>query len=279
MSFLSVSPEIVSAASRSLENLGSALRSANAAAASQTTAVAAPAADEVSAAITALFGAHAYEFQTLSAKAAAFHDEFVNLLNGGAAQYVSAEAGNVQRTLINALGTPFQALLGHSAVAADTNSTGGTTGSGPAGIDLKYPFGPFELSLTETNVSLSAGGFAGFGNVSLDLNTPFGSAVLLSGGVSQSVLPNGSFELTINQTAPFLYANGVVTGVLNPTTSSPEVTGLTVILDDLQLSWPGTLGGVIPNAGLSPALSTPFQALLGRAAADAADTVHTTATV
>jgi PE family len=42
-----------------LEKLGSALRRGNAAAATQTAAITAPAADEVSAEITALFGTHA----------------------------------------------------------------------------------------------------------------------------------------------------------------------------------------------------------------------------
>ncbi len=54
MSLLSVVPDVVATASANLENLGSALSSANAAAASQTTAIAAPAADEVSAAVTGL---------------------------------------------------------------------------------------------------------------------------------------------------------------------------------------------------------------------------------
>src|SRR5262245_48436655 len=103
MSSLSVVPEIVSAASGNLQNLGSALRSASAAAASQTTAVMAPAADEVSAAITALLGTHAQEFQTINAQAAAFHDEFVNRLSGGAAQYVSAELANAQQTALGSV--------------------------------------------------------------------------------------------------------------------------------------------------------------------------------
>ena len=112
MSVLSIAPDIVADASGNLEDLGSALRSANAAAASQTTAIAAPAADEVSATITALFGAHAQEFQALSAKAAAFHDGFVNLLNGGAAQYLNTEIANAQQTVVNAVNTPAQAMLG-----------------------------------------------------------------------------------------------------------------------------------------------------------------------
>ncbi len=79
MSLLSIAPDIVAGASEKLADLGSALRSANAAAATQTTSIAAPAADEVSAAITALFGTHAQGFQAASAKAAALHDDFVNL--------------------------------------------------------------------------------------------------------------------------------------------------------------------------------------------------------
>ena len=92
-------PGIVSAASGDLQNIGSALRDANAAAAFRTTAIAAPAADEVSAAITGVFGAHAQEFQALSSKAAVFHQEFANLLNGGAAQYVHTEVGNAAALL------------------------------------------------------------------------------------------------------------------------------------------------------------------------------------
>jgi hypothetical protein len=53
MSSLNVLPEIVSAVSGNLQNLCSAMRNANAEAASQTTAIAAPAADEVSWAISA----------------------------------------------------------------------------------------------------------------------------------------------------------------------------------------------------------------------------------
>ncbi|WP_231994037.1 PE family protein [Mycobacterium sp. 852002-50816_SCH5313054-b] len=64
---------MVSAAGGNLQNLGSALRSANAAAASQTTAIAAPAADEVSSAISAALGTHAQEFQALSARAERRH--------------------------------------------------------------------------------------------------------------------------------------------------------------------------------------------------------------
>ncbi|WP_082978626.1 PE family protein [Mycobacterium sp. 1081908.1] len=105
MSSLTITPDLVTAASGNLETLRSALRSSYAAAAGQTTSITAPAADEVSAAITTLFNTSAQEFQSLSTQVAAFHDAFVNLLSGGAAQYASAEAVNAQQTLVNAVGT------------------------------------------------------------------------------------------------------------------------------------------------------------------------------
>jgi hypothetical protein len=65
MSFVSVVPDIVAQAAGELESLGSTLSAANAAAAAPTIGVAAPAADEVSAAIATLLGTHAQEFQAL----------------------------------------------------------------------------------------------------------------------------------------------------------------------------------------------------------------------
>jgi hypothetical protein len=53
----------------------------------------APSADEVSAAIAALFGSYAQEYQALSAQATAFHNEFVQLVAQGGSQ--SAEAAAV----------------------------------------------------------------------------------------------------------------------------------------------------------------------------------------
>ncbi len=89
MSYVSVVPETVAAAASNLANLGSTISAANAAAAAPTTSVLAAAQDEVSTAIAALFGSHAHQFQALSAKAAAFHDQFVQALTGGAASYES----------------------------------------------------------------------------------------------------------------------------------------------------------------------------------------------
>ena len=94
MSFVTVVPEHIGHAAGQLENIGSALTAANAAAAAPTTNVVAAAEDEVSAAVASLFSSHAQEFQALNARAAAFHIEFTNLLNAGAASYISTEITN-----------------------------------------------------------------------------------------------------------------------------------------------------------------------------------------
>ncbi|MCV7123056.1 hypothetical protein AWC15_09175 [Mycobacterium lacus] len=94
MSFVFTAPEMVTAAAGELAGIRSALGEATAAAAGPTTGVLAAGADEVSAAISQVFGSFGQEFQALSAQAAVFHDEFVSLLNSGAAAYLRTEAAN-----------------------------------------------------------------------------------------------------------------------------------------------------------------------------------------
>jgi PE family len=96
MSFVTVAPDILGQAAGELESIGSALSAANVMAAAPTMGVVAPGADEVSAAITALLGTHAQEYQALSAKAADFHSQFVNLLNTGTGSYVSTEIASAR---------------------------------------------------------------------------------------------------------------------------------------------------------------------------------------
>ena len=59
MSFVIAAPEILTTAATDLAGIGSAINAANGAAVASTTRVVAAAADEVSAQIAALFGAHA----------------------------------------------------------------------------------------------------------------------------------------------------------------------------------------------------------------------------
>jgi hypothetical protein len=75
MSYVVVAPEMVAEAAGNLARIGSAINGANAAAAASTLQLLPAAADEVSAAISALFSGHAQEYQALSAQTAAFHDQ------------------------------------------------------------------------------------------------------------------------------------------------------------------------------------------------------------
>ncbi|BBX73652.1 PE family protein [Mycobacterium shinjukuense] len=169
MAFVSVAPDMVAAAAGNLESIGAALSQANAAAASPTVGLAAPAADQVSAAVAAMFGTHAQEFQSISAQMAAVHDQIVGTLKSGAAAYAGAEAANVQQILSNAVTAPAQALLGQplartgAAAAVDYGFTGGAAmmpigGGGAvlsgAGLPISVPvvntntpFGPLVLTL------------------------------------------------------------------------------------------------------------------------------------
>jgi PE family len=135
MSFVIAMPEFVTAAAGDLANIGSALGEANAAAALPTTSVLAAAEDEVSTGIAQMFGTYAQQFQSLSAQAASFHNEFVSLLNGGAAAYLGTEAANAGQTLQNAVNAPAITGANFAAnAAADTppllGGLGGLLGGG-----------------------------------------------------------------------------------------------------------------------------------------------------
>ncbi len=104
-------PEIVSSAASDLAKLGSTINDATAAASAPTTGIVAAGADEVSAAVTALFQAHAKDYQVLSARAAAFHQQFSQALTNGSAAYAEAEAINASPLLVG-VNLPLLALFG-----------------------------------------------------------------------------------------------------------------------------------------------------------------------
>jgi hypothetical protein len=116
MSYVFASPEWVTAAANDLASIGSALNAASSEAAAPTSGVPAAGADGVSALIAALFSAHGQAFQTLSAQAAMFHQQFVQLMSGGAAQYAAAEALNAtpMQDAAAAVSAPLQAMGGFS---------------------------------------------------------------------------------------------------------------------------------------------------------------------
>jgi PE family len=85
-------PEMMHAAANDLASLGSMINDAHAAAQPPTMHLIPAAADEVSAAVSAVFANHAQAFAGLAAQASAFHDQFVTSLKSGAVAYAATEA-------------------------------------------------------------------------------------------------------------------------------------------------------------------------------------------
>jgi hypothetical protein len=195
VSFVNVTPESVEASAGDLDGIRSALSAANAAAGPPTTGIAPPAMDQVSAAIAAALGIHAQEYQAVSEQVADFHAQFVGALNSGAGQYLTTEAANAEQSLLNALNSPTQALLGHAAMG--TGTAGAIGGTGSPGIlgggvpaagtgetePVGFPFlntfsasGPVKQSLTGTAglatgaASLTSGSLAVPSEVSLGVD-------------------------------------------------------------------------------------------------------------
>jgi hypothetical protein len=125
MSYVIAAPEYLSAAATHLTNIGSAIQSANSAALGPTSSILAAGTDEVSAQIAAMFGAHAQAYQALSTQAV--HQQFTQLMSGGAAQYASTEAANssplqtIEQDLFNAINTPSQLLTGRPLIGNGAN--------------------------------------------------------------------------------------------------------------------------------------------------------------
>lgn len=81
-------------AASDLTAIGTVVSSQNAAAAAPTTGILPAAADEVSVLSAAQFVVHARLYQTISAQAAAIHEQFVAVLQRSANSYAAAEAAN-----------------------------------------------------------------------------------------------------------------------------------------------------------------------------------------
>ena len=143
MSFVFATPEYLAAAASDLANVASTISSANAVAWGPTSEVLAAGADEVSAVIAALFGAHAQVYQALSAQAALFHQQFVELMSGGSAQYALTEAANasplqaVGQGVMSGVSAPAQTAAGALPIGNGANGTLVTGASGGSGA-----FGP-----------------------------------------------------------------------------------------------------------------------------------------
>ncbi|ARG59120.1 PE family protein [Mycobacterium kansasii] len=94
MSFVTTQPAALAVAANTLEGIGSALSSQNAAAAAPTTGVVPAAVDEGSALAAAQFAAHAEMYQVVSSQASAIHEMFASTLTISSGSYAATEAAN-----------------------------------------------------------------------------------------------------------------------------------------------------------------------------------------
>src|ERR1700739_620660 len=104
MSFVIAAPDLVQGAAQDLAGIRASLAEAAATVAGPTTGVVPAAADEVSAAISTLFGNFGQGFQVLSATGQAFQPQFVSLTNTGAGAHHSAEVANPEQAAANPIG-------------------------------------------------------------------------------------------------------------------------------------------------------------------------------
>jgi len=131
MSHVQATPQAMTDAAGNLSAIGSTINTANATAAPGTAAVKAPGGDEVSAYITALFAAHAQNYQAASANAASYHDQFVQALRAGAGSYANTETANASplEKAGGMAGAPGQTSAGHPI----GNGANGAMGTGQHG--------------------------------------------------------------------------------------------------------------------------------------------------
>ncbi|KAY38572.1 PE domain-containing protein [Mycobacterium tuberculosis] len=138
MSFVNVAPQLVSTAAADAARIGSAINTANTAAAA-TTQVLVAAQDEVSTAIAALFGSHGQHYQAISAQVAAYQQRFVLALSQAGSTYAVAEAASatplqqIEQALLGVINTPTEALVGRKLIGDGAHGAPGTGQAGGAG--------------------------------------------------------------------------------------------------------------------------------------------------
>lgn len=112
MTYVQAQPRVMATAAADVAAIGSTIHQATTDVAGRTTAVAAAAADEISAALARLFSAYGQEWRALIGRAAALHAEFARALAAAGDAYADTEAA------------------GRAALAATGGSTGAAGGAG-----------------------------------------------------------------------------------------------------------------------------------------------------
>lgn len=159
MSFVNVAPQLVSTAAADAARIGSAINTANTAAAA-TTQVLAAAQDEVSTAIAALFGSHGQHYQAISAQVAAYQQRFVLALSQAGSTYAVAEAASATplQNVLDAINAPVQSLTGRPLIGDGAN---GIDGTGQAGGNGGRPPRSGAMAATEATAATPGYGATG----------------------------------------------------------------------------------------------------------------------
>jgi hypothetical protein len=240
MSFVIAAPEAVTGAATDIARIGTWLSAANTAAAGSTTGMVAAAEDEVSAAVASLFSSYGQEYEALSARAAAFHSQFVLALSGGAGAYAAAEAANesllqlLEEEVINdglfLINLPTNLLVGRPLIGNGYNGTTTAQGAGTpgGGGGLLIGSGGKGGDSIAAGVPGAAGGPAGL----------LGAGG--TGGVGGLGAPGGA-----GGTGGLLYGNGGFGGIGGPfSTGGPGGTALII-----GNGGTGGLGGELGGTG------------------------------
>jgi uncharacterized protein YukE len=138
MTELLVDPQIVTTVAADINGIGSTIKAATAAAAAPTSGVLAAAADEVSAAIANLFGAHGQEFQAVVNKVEAYSSQFQQTLAAAANAYVQTETAAVA-ALQGALGASAAAVAAPAATIPPFDALKTVVYIGPTGVPIPPP--------------------------------------------------------------------------------------------------------------------------------------------
>ncbi len=130
MSFVVTAPPVLASAASDLGGIASMISEANAMAAVRTTALAPAAADEVSAAIAALFSSYARDYQTLSVQVTAFHVQFAQTLTNAGQLYAVVDVGNgvllkTEQQVLGVINAPTQTLVGRPLIGDGTHGRRG----------------------------------------------------------------------------------------------------------------------------------------------------------
>ncbi|BDB39931.1 MULTISPECIES: PE-PPE domain-containing protein [Mycobacterium] len=220
MSYLATQPQLITDAAENLAGIRTALASANAAAAGQTTGLAAAAADEVSQAAAALFRAFGLEYQDVVGQAAAFHDEFNRVLAAAGGAYAEAEAAGAAAL---AAASPIEALL----------------------APLQPMLAPIQ-SLFAPAASVASGGTPVTMPVGTTVATVYNSALIMTG--SGTPIPSLAYMASVRPWIQFQVANA-----LSIPLNTPEGLYPLTQIKDLPLSQSVATGvTALNNALFSP---------------------------